>query len=653
MLQPSWHPSVHCLGAGSFLMRSAEELSYRLRQEFVNLRLLAAPPSVRFARRGVSAGIFPAATQIAAQLSNTSFAEEILQLSQQILRHNFPIFGTHVETGPSIDWRRDYKNQVTSGLSYFRLIPYLNVARTGDHKWVWELNRLQHLVVLAQAFLFTGDRGYLQEIERQVHDWIRQNPFQRGINWASALEVGFRAMSLAWVLQLVAPELSVDVAERIEKEIYLHSLHLENNLSVYFSPNTHLLGEAAALHALGVLFPHFPNAARARRSGRHAVLEQIERQVHADGSHFERSSYYHVYALDMFLFHAVLEPADGVYRTKLRLMASFLHRLLSGGGKLPFLGDDDGGRWFHPYGDRAAFGWATLAACNAFFVKELWPCNAADYWSQASWWLPGGTAPPSVSNEVCSSKSSILFPDSGLIFLEDGTCKAIFNVGPFGPGSAGHSHSDALSLTVSVEGTPWLVDSGTFTYVGSASERNQFRASAAHNTIRIDDRDQADPAGPFRWVNLPQVRLLRWESSPEEDVAAAACRYRGFEHRRYVHFLKNLVLLIVDIVEGSAGEHAVEQFWHLEADDLANRFRFAQRAELLSGWRSRCFGQREPAPVLRVARKGSLPAILPAAICLSGSVDVEIVCEQRIVHFHVKSPSAARIIDVDCFPDLR
>ena len=46
-----------------------------------------------------------------------------------------------------------------------------------------------------------------------------------------------------------------------------HGRYLELNLSVYFSPNTHLLGEAVALHALGVLFPSFPRAARWAETG--------------------------------------------------------------------------------------------------------------------------------------------------------------------------------------------------------------------------------------------------------------------------------------------------------------------------------------------------------------------------------------------------
>jgi hypothetical protein len=33
------------------------------------------------------------------------------------------------------------------------------------------------------------------------------NPFLRGINWASALEVAFRALSWAWIWTLAGPEM--------------------------------------------------------------------------------------------------------------------------------------------------------------------------------------------------------------------------------------------------------------------------------------------------------------------------------------------------------------------------------------------------------------------------------------------------------------
>src|SRR5204862_2574262 len=126
---------------------------------------------------------------------------------------------------------------------YFRTIPYLDVARAGDHKIIWELNRHQHLVLLDQAHLLTGRADFLSEIEEQLDSWFEANRFQRGINWASALEVAFRSLSWMWVDHLVGARMRPEARRRLREGLYRHALHLETNSSVYFSPNTHLLGE--------------------------------------------------------------------------------------------------------------------------------------------------------------------------------------------------------------------------------------------------------------------------------------------------------------------------------------------------------------------------------------------------------------------------
>ena len=136
---------------------------------------------------------------VAARLKDTEFAAGVVHLAGEILKHRFPLLGLTIETGPEICWRRDYLNGRETGLDYFRRVPYLDAAKAGDHKIIWELNRHQHLVLLAQAFLFTDQDSYLTEIWSQLESWIDANPFHRGINWSSTLEVAFRALSWMWV----------------------------------------------------------------------------------------------------------------------------------------------------------------------------------------------------------------------------------------------------------------------------------------------------------------------------------------------------------------------------------------------------------------------------------------------------------------------
>ena len=508
----------------------------------------------------------------------------LLELADSILAHRFPLLSVTIDTGPAIDWRRDYLHGVTSGLEYFRRVPYLDFARVGDHKVVWELNRHQHLPVLAQAWRESGRREYMDEAFRQLESWIEQNPFLRGINWASALEVAFRAMSWAWFWGMADEQLNPTLRARSLIELYRHGRYLETNLSVYFSPNTHLLGEAVALHALGAWFPEWPRARRWREMGGRIVEDEMQRQVRDDGSHFEQSAYYHVYALDFFLLHRTLAKCSPAYDDRLRRMAGFLRALMGPDEELPLIGDDDGGRVFCPYGERTQFGRATLQAAPA--------------------------APP---------EGSRLFEDSGIAVMTSGGAHIVIKAGGFGEGSGGHSHSDVLSLVARAHGREILIDPGTFTYVADPAERDRFRGSAAHNTVRIDGRDQAVPAGPFRWNEKPTVKVNRWSTSAARDYLDAACSYGGFVHRRQVLFVKPATLVIVDSVDGPPGEHTVEQFWHLAAEEEAARMSFSAPAERSQGWRSRAFASREPAPVLCVRARATLPIVLGTVLDLSGT----------------------------------
>ena len=585
-------------------MRTPQEILFRLRQESRNLWMLARPPAEAPELR--LAGLLPPVEPIVAHLHGTAFAEGIVAIADQVLLHQFPLLGSVVETEAQIHWRRDYQRGIETGLDYFRRIPYLDAARAGDHKIIWELNRHQHLVVLAQAYVLTGRGVFLEELVAQLESWIDDNPSLRGINWASALEVAFRAQSWIWVLHLVGDRLDESFARRLRTALYQHGCFIENNLSVYFSPNTHLLGEAVALHALGRVF----SQPRWEKSGARWVENELHRQVQADGSHFEQSSYYHVYALDMFLFHMVLAESPPDFAPTLMRMAEYLAAVLGPAPALPMLGDDDGGRFFHPYGERNKFARATLATCGVLFERPEWIGSADDLAEQALWWL----GPDRVSAPAATPQhQSRLFPEAGLAVMTCGDRQVIVDGGPFGPGRAGHSHSDTLSIVVRAGERDVLIDPGTFTYVGDLKARDWFRGSGAHNTIRIDKCDQASPMGPFWWAELPSVNIREWITTAEQDFFDAECRYRDFLHRRRVLWIKPDVVIVFDEIHGPAGEHTVEQLWH-PGDESAATLVLDGPAQREEGWRSPVFGQKLPAPVLSVVRQQSFPCFLAAAI---------------------------------------
>ncbi len=563
-------------------MRTWIELRHRLAQEIRNVWLAAQPPRLNLDRLPPSPlPQLPDPAAAAARLRGTPFEMEARRLAASIGEHRFPLLGISVNTGPEIRWRRDYQNSVETGLRYFRLIPYLDFQRAGDHKIIWELNRHQHLVLLAQAGRMEDDPACYGEIFRQLESWLDQNPFGRGINWASALEAAFRALSWAWIWHLAGEYMPARLARRFLEGLYHHGLFVENNLSFYFSPNTHLLGEAVTLHALGSLFPEWPRAARWRETGARLVRQEMERQVQEDGSHFEQSTYYHVYALDMFLFHAVLEKVSDAYRERLARMADFLEALMGPARRLVCFGDDDGGRWFHPYGRRDEFGRASLATCSQLSGAGKWAHEAEDLAPQAAWWLGAAGAGVQVRAEAVSRR----FDSCGLIVMNAAGRQVIFDTGGFGSGSGGHSHSDALSVTARNGGEEILIDPGTYTYVADAALRRYFRGSAAHNTVVIDGRDQAEPSGPFSWRGRPRVALRQWSPGAAAGPAAAGCGYAKFSHRRRVTFYKPDVLVVEDEIDGPPGWHEVRQYWHPGREEFLGRI-LAPGGEILGAWRS-------------------------------------------------------------------
>lgn len=597
--------------------RSPREIVFRLHQEARNLRLKLAPPSPELP--DAPPALLPAGTVECAAASR--YAEQVERVAAQVCRHVFPILGIEIETGPEIAWRRDFLSGRESDLRYFRRIPYLNAAAVGDHKVIWELNRHQHLVALAQAYRLTHTPGFLNELAAQLESWWNANPFLLGINWTSALEVAFRALSWIWIDHLAGAFLKPGFRRRFRTELYRHGCFLEANLSVYFSPNTHLLGEALALHALGAVYPSWPGASEWRRTGARILEQQAAAQVRPDGSHFEQSTYYHVYALDMLLLHFALGGGrQAGYRATLERMAHFLDAILGAAGEIDNIGDDDGGRLFHPYGNHRQYGRATLSTCGVIFGRPEWIFSRESLLEQALWWL----GPEALRHEPArrAAARSCRFPDSGLAVLCSGDIQVLVDTGGFGPASAGHSHSDTLSITARSGAGPILIDAGTYTYVGDPRWRNWFRGSAAHNTLRIDGLDQADPAGPFRWSGRPEVELLAWKPGAGQDHVAAQYSARGITHRRYVWLLEPGILVVLDQVEGPPGEHQIEQFWHLHGAEHRCRIAFwPPRSPEWSedgehAWMSDAFGRRQHAPVFRITVTGALPAIFLTAVDL-------------------------------------
>jgi hypothetical protein len=418
----------------------------------------------------------------------------------------------NVTAGNPPDWHRDPGSGLISPRVHWSRIPYLDPAVVGDHKTLWEVNRHQYLFAPAFLWLVEGQERDFRLVENHLESWLAENPPRLGVNWASSLEVGYRAITWCWLMSMLCdapwrPGLKTALLTSLEA----HALHVERYLSTYFSPNTHLTGEALALFYVGSLLQGSSHAARLRARGAGILEQELSRQVYPDGVYFEQASLYHRYTAEIYFHYALIARSTGWQASAtvpivMRRLFEVLRTLMDGSGRVPMLGDDDGGLLL-PLDCRAPDELAGLQLAAAAWLDcpHLRAANASP--PALAIWMCGESGWRQMRDRPVElpAWNSLHFTDGGLAVLRDGwdaSCAmAVVDAGRHGAMNCGHAHADALACTLSLGTCALFIDRGTFTYVGA--ERDAYRATSAHNTLEIDGEPSVQPRGPFHWGTLP------------------------------------------------------------------------------------------------------------------------------------------------------
>ncbi|MEO8560550.1 MAG: alginate lyase family protein [bacterium] len=551
-------------------------------------RALRGDPArvIAAARQELAAGMVPGLRDISSTVDTLRRARPDAETSTRCRADRavdgvFDLLGhQRVSFGSPIDWHRDPSSGKRAPRKHWSRIAYLDPSTVGDYKLLWEVNRHQHFVTLGQAYAYSRDSRYADAFVSQLLSWIDENPPRVGVNWASSLEVSYRAISWLWALQLFAeaPQLTDVVLARALESLRRHATHIARYLSTYYSPNTHLTGEALGLLYLGTALPLFESASRWRTLGWDILREQLFRQVRPDGTYFEQALYYHRYTADIYQQALVLSdangwPRDSVMWERVERLVEFLVHAVHPDGTVPLIGDDDGGRLTRLDGLSSLDARPTLATGAALFGRSDMRCVAGDAIEECLWLLGAkGAASLATHPPVAPTSGSRGFADGGFYVMRDGwgptATWALIDGGPHGSLNCGHAHADALSIELAAGGRTIFTDGGTFSYTGAA--RDEFRSTAQHNTVTVDDESSSVTGGLFHWRSVARTTTHAWSTSPAYDFwRGSHDGYRRLSdpavHERSVLLLHGRYFVVHDIIDAELG-HRWTAHWHCTPD---------------------------------------------------------------------------------------
>lgn len=451
---------------------------------------------------------------------------EILRRAKMAMRHEVDLLGSGpVNLGERIDWALDFKSGTRWAMNGSLGLPVNDLDNPSDIKVPWELSRLQWVLPVGQAYVLTGDETYAEFARGIIEDWIVANPVCRGPNWICAMDVALRGISMSWLFHACKKSKSwrdEDFVERLIKALLLHGRFVDLNLEYADVNGNHLTSDLAGLTVMGITLGGQGLAGEWVERSWDILSEELFKQVLPDGVCHEASLPYHRLVAELFLLPMLARqnvglPVHRSYRTHVKKMADITLAATRPDGGIPIWGDADDGRAL-PLGTQPLNDHRYLPETLLTMDKP----GSAPTWDETLWWLGTGSTKSDKLPKPVSSR----FKDSGVYIMRTNDSVIFVDAGPVGmAGRGGHGHNDCLSVDVTLAGQHLIADPGAYVYTADWQARNAFRATAAHNTPRIDGEEINRFVNPqYLWLlsndAVPGVR--HWETSDHRDTLIAS-----------------------------------------------------------------------------------------------------------------------------------
>jgi asparagine synthase (glutamine-hydrolysing) len=488
-----------------------------------------------------------------------------------------------------------------------------------DIKFIWEANRFAFVYTLVRAYAATNDEKYPQAFWQLIQDWAEHNPPNTGANWKDGQEIALRLM--AWTFGFYAfihsPQTTNLRISQFTTYVAAQAERIHANIGYAISTRSnHTISEAFGLWMVGLLFPELKEAEKYFTLGKRLLEKEASKQIFLDGSYSMYSLNYHRFILHLYLYAIQLGehnqlPFTNYLKTSISNSINYLSHLIDPStGQMPVYGSNDGALVL-PLNNCDFTDYRPLLQLGSVITKGERMFEEGE-WDEDVFWLRGDER---VKKEERGKKlGNISFPEGGVHILRGENSKAVIRCTDF---TSRPSHADQLHVDLWIHGHNIACDAGTYLYSGEGIWRNGLARTSAHNTVTVDWVDQMTLVSRFTWTNWAKGKVLQ---RGENLWVGEQDGYKPVTHKRTVMSLEGDRWVVIDNLNANE-KHGYILHWLLSDGSFTeskNLIRLKYESSVYKvqtgllggeakfsivcadpnsthGWRSRYYGQKEPA----------------------------------------------------------
>jgi hypothetical protein len=482
------------------------------------------------------------------------------------------------------EWNYDIKNKIACKEEFVHHISDFDYSK-GEVKYVFELSRLYHFPQAMAYAIVVNQESLLFMLLEQIQSWYKANPFLKTLAWKSGNEVGIRSINLI-IFRIIT---NIENSDSKYKELVkfnsffddlleLHFKFLITHLSLYSSKGNHFLGELAGIIAICSVYK-FNNSDKYLSKYFDELCSELLRLIHKDGFNKEQATRYQATYINLFITSFQFAKERGYVlpqevEQRLKAMYLFLKELKISSKQYFILGDDDDAQLIYPYadGDYNIYE-SMLNDLTILFDSE----TTDDYHFDLRNYLLFGDdgyrkyleTKKQVKEKDRNDIRVRIFERSGYFLISDKNISLLFDIGPIGlQPTMSHGHSDILSISLFYRNMPVIVDTGTYQYnVHYKKYRDYFHGVYSHNTIAVNNDDQAVMSEGMFWLSNPKVQVEDYSLNLDNPYCIACHdgyvrkKYQVIHKRKVEYNVEKKKIIITDILSGK-GKNKIDFSLH-------------------------------------------------------------------------------------------